>query len=189
MAIPSRILVQVFLVVLATLELSAAGAKAQEATNPASGQSRQDWKDWFIAGPSGEVIGPSGNVIGIVQPSLPPDAGLSVPYGPGPAGGSCGPYDVNPADEGGISSDFDFEGRGLGGVRSLSIFGGVHGFRTPADVSHSGNFGLHEGLNYGGPLGDPWEYFGVQVGADDAQSNFTGDQAGGAPRGSETRSS
>ena len=48
-------------------------------------------------------------------------------------------------------------------------------------MSHSGNFGFHEGLNYGGPLGDPWEYLGFQVGADDAQSNFTGDQVAGTP--------
>ena len=181
--------VSLVLVALATFELSAARVGAQEAADPTSGQSRQDWQNRSIAGPSGEVIGPGGDIIGMVQPPLLPDVARSIPYDPGAAGGCCGPCEVNPADEGGISSDFDFEGRGLGGVRGLSIFGGVQGFRTPADVSHSGNFGFHEGLNYGGPLGDPWEYLGFQVGADDAQSNFTGDQAPALPPGSETRSS
>jgi hypothetical protein len=66
-------------------------------------------------------------------------------------------------------------------VRSFSVFGGVDGFRTPADLSHSGNFGFHEGLNFGAPVGDPWDYLGFQLGADDSQSNFTGDQGAGAP--------
>jgi hypothetical protein len=161
-------------VALATLDLSTVPVWAQEAANAIPWQSRQDSENGLIADPTGQLIG-------VAQPPLSPDAGLTVPYGPGCACGVCGPCDTNPADEGGISSDFDFEGRGLGGAGGLSIFGGVHGFRTPADLSHSGNFGLHEGLNYGHGLGDPWDYFGFQLGADDAQSNFTGDQAPGTP--------
>lgn len=163
-------------VALAIFLFSATWVRAQEVAGGVPWQSRQGWENGLITDPGGQVIG-------VVQPAWSsPDAGLSVPYEPGAAGRcGCGPWDTGPAEESGISSDFDFEGQGLGFVRGFSVFGGVQGFRTPADLSHSGNFGIHEGLNYGGPLGDPWDYFGFQVGADDAQSNFTGDEAGGAP--------
>ncbi|MCA9101183.1 MAG: hypothetical protein KDA63_08540 [Planctomycetales bacterium] len=57
----------------------------------------------------------------------------------------------------------------------FTIFGGVHGFKGPLDDGRNGNFGFHEGLNWGGPL---WDYMqiGYQVGAQVAHSNFHGDQ-------------
>jgi hypothetical protein len=50
--------------------------------------------------------------------------------------------------------------------QDLTVFGGVHGFTGPVDLGFNGNFGFHEGLNYGMPL---WHalglggQFGVQV--------------------------
>lgn len=43
-----------------------------------------------------------------------------------------------------------------GMLRDLTVFGGVHGFKGPLDQGRNGNFGFHEGVNLGGPLGDPW---------------------------------
>ncbi len=60
--------------------------------------------------------------------------------------------------------------RGL--FRDLSIFAGVHGFKGPLDQGRNGNFGFHEGVNFGAPLGDPWG-FGYQLGAAAVHSNFT----------------
>lgn len=60
-------------------------------------------------------------------------------------------------------------------TRNLSLFAGVHGFKGPADQGRNGNFGFHEGLNWGAPLGvcD----VGYQVGFQAVHSNFSGDQA------------
>jgi hypothetical protein len=58
-------------------------------------------------------------------------------------------------------------------LRGCSLFAGVHGFKGPVDLGQNGNFGFHEGLNYGGPLGDPWG-LGYQLGVEAAQSNFSG---------------
>lgn len=57
----------------------------------------------------------------------------------------------------------------------FTIFGGVHGFKGPLDRGRNGNFGFHEGLNWGGPL---WDYMqiGYQVGGQVVHSNFHGDQ-------------
>ncbi len=57
-------------------------------------------------------------------------------------------------------------------ARNLHVFAGVHGFKGPTDWGSSGNFGFHEGLNWGGPLFKPWGY-GCQVGAQLVHSNFT----------------
>ncbi len=61
-------------------------------------------------------------------------------------------------------------------VRNLQLFGGVHGFKGPTDLGRSGNFGFHEGVNLGAPVGDPWGY-GYQVGFQALHSNFAGNQA------------
>jgi len=58
-------------------------------------------------------------------------------------------------------------------LRSFSFFVGVHGFKGPVDLGQNGNFGFHEGLNFGAPLGDPWG-FGYQLGFEAAHSNFSG---------------
>jgi len=60
----------------------------------------------------------------------------------------------------------------------LELFGGVHGFKGPADQGRNGNFGFHEGFNFGAPLGDPWG-MGYQIGFQAAHSNFSGDQTTG----------
>ena len=64
--------------------------------------------------------------------------------------------------------------RGL--LRDLTVFGGVHGFKGPLDQGRNGNFGFHEGINLGGPLGDPWG-FSYQAGLNVVHSNFTGGDA------------
>jgi len=67
--------------------------------------------------------------------------------------------------------------------RHFSFFAGVHGFKSPADRGQNGNFGFHEGLNWGAPIGGPLG-LGYQLGVQAAHSNFSGDQAGGFVRGS-----
>ena len=59
-------------------------------------------------------------------------------------------------------------------TRDLSVFAGVHGFKGPFDQGRNGNFGFHEGLNFGAPLGlFDW---GWQVGAAAVHSNLSGDR-------------
>ncbi len=74
--------------------------------------------------------------------------------------------------------------RGL--FRDLSIFAGVHGFKGPFDqgpsgLQDNGNFGFHEGFNFGSPLGGPWG-LGYQLGLNVVHSNFAR-QSGGAGAG------
>lgn len=61
-------------------------------------------------------------------------------------------------------------------ARNLLVFGGVHGFKGPTDLGLAGNFGFHEGVNWGAPLWEPWGY-GVQAGVQALHSNFLGNQA------------
>jgi len=67
-------------------------------------------------------------------------------------------------------------------TRDLSLFAGVHAFKGPVDRGRNGNFGLHEGVNYGGPIGG-FSSVGYQVGFAAVHSNFSGDQVDGARRG------
>lgn len=94
--------------------------------------------------------------------------------GEGQAHGGYGPY----------WTDFGGYGWGLmgpGGAwlwRNLSLFAGVQGFKGPADFANNafaanGNFGFHEGLNWGGALGGPLGW-GYQVGCQAAQNDFSG---------------
>ena len=62
-------------------------------------------------------------------------------------------------------------------LRNFSLFAGVHGFKGPLDFGANGNFGVHEGLNFGGPLGGPCG-IGYQVGFQAVHSNFSGPDAG-----------
>lgn len=59
-------------------------------------------------------------------------------------------------------------------LRNFSVFAGVQGFKNPLDQGRNGNFGFHEGVNFGTPLGDSG--IGYQVGFQAVQSNFMGDQ-------------
>jgi hypothetical protein len=61
-------------------------------------------------------------------------------------------------------------------VSHLQLFAGVHGFKGPTDLGRNGNFGFHEGLNFGAPLWDLWGY-GYQAGFQAVHSNFAGNQA------------
>ncbi len=77
----------------------------------------------------------------------------------------------------------------FGWLRDLSLFAGAHGFKGPVDGGQNGNFGIHEGLNWSSPLGDPWG-MGFQLGMQGVHSNFQGysmrvvqGQVGGAPVG------
>ena len=69
-------------------------------------------------------------------------------------------------------------------ITKLSFFAGVHGFKGPADQGRNGNFGFHEGLNWGAPLGGPFG-LGYQLGFQAAHSNFSGDQASSLVRTSD----
>ena len=57
---------------------------------------------------------------------------------------------------------------------NLSLFAGVQAFESPLDGDDTGNFGIHEGLNWGMPF---WDRIGVgyQLGVQGLQSNFAGD--------------
>jgi len=61
-------------------------------------------------------------------------------------------------------------------LRNLLVFFGVHGFKGPTDLGHSGNFGFHEGVNWAVPLWEPWGW-GFQLGMEALHSNFLGTQA------------
>jgi hypothetical protein len=58
-------------------------------------------------------------------------------------------------------------------IRNFSFFAGGDAFKGPLDRGTNGNFGLNAGLNYAGPLGDPWGC-GFQIGANAVQSDFSG---------------
>lgn len=55
---------------------------------------------------------------------------------------------------------------------NLQLFAGVQGFKSPVDQGVNGNFGFHEGLNWGGPV---FEYGGLggQIGARVLQSDLS----------------
>jgi hypothetical protein len=57
-------------------------------------------------------------------------------------------------------------------IRDLTVLAGAQGFKGPRDRNGQGNFGLHEGIEMSGPLGDPWN-IGYQIGANFEQSNFS----------------
>ena len=61
-------------------------------------------------------------------------------------------------------------------LSNFSFFGGVHGFKGIADQGRNGNFGFHEGVNWGAPLGGPFK-FGYQLGVGVVHSDFSGHQA------------
>lgn len=122
----------------------------------------------------------------------PQDSGGGVApglYEPGSPFGGCGPGGCS-GDCGGCYEDCGGCSGGCGPglwwlrqawwARDLSLFGGAHGFKGPLDQGRNGNFGLHEGVNFGAPLGGPMGW-GYQVGFAAVHSNFSGDQVGGSP--------
>jgi hypothetical protein len=136
-----------------------------------------------------------------VQPgrmTMEPVPGIPETYGPdygvndgnGPSGG-CG---CDSCGEGGQCGDCDDEDECVCGMHRLgvarllgnmSLFVGTQGFKGPVDSGQNGNFGFHAGLNFGGPVGDPW-CTGYQLGFQGVESNFTGSLAdGGSSHGRE----
>jgi hypothetical protein len=78
-----------------------------------------------------------------------------------------------PASDGCCKFGYEiFDGPCGGCFRTLTIAAGAQGFKGPVDLGVNGNFGLNEGINLGGPLGDPWN-FGYQIGANFLQSDFS----------------
>jgi len=69
---------------------------------------------------------------------------------------------------------------------NFSFFAGGQSFKGPVDRGLNGNFGFHEGFNWGGAL-FPYYDIGWQFGYQAVQSNFEGDQTLGT-LSSETRS-
>ena len=64
-----------------------------------------------------------------------------------------------------------FDGRGCRLLARPGAFRGRPRLQGTAGPRRNGNFGFQEGVNFAGPLGDPWG-FGYQVGANFVQSNF-----------------
>ncbi len=106
---------------------------------------------------------------------------------PMPPFGACEPYSpCGPCGAYSGESELFRDGLGVCLINALSgfsFFAGIHGFKGPVDLGQNGNFGFHEGLNFGGPLGDPWG-FGYQLGAQTVHSDLTGfrvDPSNGGP--------
>jgi hypothetical protein len=55
--------------------------------------------------------------------------------------------------------------------QDFTVFGGVHDFRSPVNITGNSNFGFHEGVNWAMPL---WQEYGIgaQVGFQATQSNL-----------------
>jgi hypothetical protein len=94
------------------------------------------------------------------------DSDFNNPWHIGTADG-CPPEDFLPPDA-------SWWTRPEGWLRDLSVIGGVHGFKGPFDQGRNGNFGFHEGFNFGAPLGF-WDW-GWQFGVEGVHSNFFGDR-------------
>jgi hypothetical protein len=115
----------------------------------------------------GVVVEQSGAIVDPAVYGPPaPDAYLEDAPGCGDCG-TCGPAC------GGCDL---FRSEGFCWLRGLSLFGGVQGFKGPLDQGRNGNFGFHEGLNFGAPVTDDCFGLGYQVGFLATQSNLTGDQ-------------
>jgi hypothetical protein len=115
--------------------------------------------------PAGGVFAdPFGDGSPAVDAAPPPAAEYGVEYS-GPALDPYSPFGEIVYEEGWRRA-----------VRNLLLFAGVHGFKGPTDLGLNGNFGFHEGLNWGAPLGDPWGH-GYQVGFQALHSNFASHQA------------
>jgi hypothetical protein len=66
-----------------------------------------------------------------------------------------------------------FDGTCGSWIRNFTFFAGADAFKGPLDRGTNGDYGFNEGLNYAGPLGDPWGC-GFQIGANAVQSNLSG---------------
>jgi len=102
-------------------------------------------------------------------PTVDGGIGPAMDYGCGTSGcGDCG--ECGGCGEGGYSRHGWLAS---GWLRNLSLFAGVQGFKGPVDLGVNGNFGFHEGLNFGAPLGGSTR-IGYQIGVQAVQSNLSG---------------
>jgi hypothetical protein len=145
--------------------------QAGQASSPAQSSS---------AGQAAPIINGGGAVMSTVEPAASmPVEGLppTEPYVEGPdaeygACGGCGGCDeCGPCNEMPICGDCCW-------LRRFSFFAGVQGFKGDADQGRNGNFGFHEGFNFGAPLGGAFGW-GYQIGFDAVHSNFQGSQVTG----------
>lgn len=109
--------------------------------------------------------------------------------GIGPAGneyrpGRCGRPGGRPLD---LYGDDDRASPGDCGpcrpLPILSLSGGVHGFKGPADQGRNGNFGFQEGVGWSSLIAGGG--IGYQLGMNATESNFSGQQTSGALDGGE----
>lgn len=126
----------------------------------------------------------------MLSPGVVPEGDIQyAPMGPaggpfgdeaGPDAGTCSQCGHEMYPEGDFCPDCGCPGAHCGecmrwSMRHFSFFAGVQGFKGPMDLGRNGNFGFHEGFNFGAPLGDPLG-FGYQLGMQAVQSNFSGNQ-------------
>lgn len=96
----------------------------------------------------------------------------------GPAAPNCGYGDCVEGPWGAhLHGDFHV-GPFYDAFQNLSLFAGVQGFKSPVDLGINGNFGFHEGLNYGGCVTSIAD-IGYQIGAQALQSDLSGYTTGG----------
>jgi hypothetical protein len=89
--------------------------------------------------------------------------------------GTCGDRHGQPASDQSCEFRYEIFDGSCGGLRNLTLAAGVQGFKGPMDRGVNGNFGFNEGINFGGPLGDPWGC-GYQIGANFLQSDLSNGQ-------------
>jgi hypothetical protein len=124
--------------------------------------------------------GPAVEEIFTPAPLMDVNPGNAAPAGPGwDDGDDCAQCDpcseCDECDEGGHMLRRCRHDCFMALLRNVTFFAGVHGFKGPVDRGQNGNFGFHEGLNFGAPLGDPWDC-GFQLGFQGVHSNFSGSQ-------------
>ncbi|MBL9123494.1 MAG: heterocycloanthracin/sonorensin family bacteriocin, partial [Planctomycetaceae bacterium] len=69
-------------------------------------------------------------------------------------------------------------GRSYGWWETLTVAGGVQGFKSPIDLGRNGNFGFREGINWGTPLSMN-RGIGGQIGLNALQSDLSGNTVAG----------
>jgi hypothetical protein len=152
-------------------EQSQMASAAMPMEQPARVKTRAKWV-------SGREVIPPGTPVPQFDEPMTADEAFSTEGGGGCSecgGDECG-GDSCDGPECGQACDFGYEifdGRCHRWLRDFSFFVGGDAFKGPLDRGKNGNFGLNEGLNLAGPLGDPWGC-GYQIGANFVQSNFSG---------------
>jgi len=121
---------------------------------------------------------PMGAAAGVPAAGMPGEGCYGGACGAGCGSGCPGPGDVWDGCEDGCARGCWIPCHGPL-FRNLSLFAGVQGFKNAADGGYNGNFGFHEGFNWGVPLGgfllgDAFRELGFQPGLNAVQSNLYG---------------